>query len=71
MTLSQFKAYIAKGLLPYRGLGSGIKRALENWPYIDFVDDRDGSLLTLSPPQKPIQWQREWERLGYIAIGSE
>ncbi len=39
-------SYIAKGLLPYRGLGSGIKRALENWPAIDFIDDRDGCLFT-------------------------
>ena len=31
-------------LLPYRGLGSGIKRALEDWPEIDFVDDRDAKL---------------------------
>lgn len=38
-------SYIAKGLLPYRGLGSGIKRALENWPAIDFIDDREGCLF--------------------------
>lgn len=30
-------SYIAKGMLPYRGLGSGIKRALEDWPEIDFI----------------------------------
>ncbi|HUD02069.1 MAG TPA: ATP-binding protein, partial [Rhabdochlamydiaceae bacterium] len=35
-------SYIAKGLLPYRGLGSGIRRALEGWPQIQFVDDHDG-----------------------------
>jgi hypothetical protein len=29
-------------ILPYRGLGSGIKRALDAWPKIDFIDDRDG-----------------------------
>ena len=29
-------SYAAKGMLPYRGLGSGIKRALEAWPEIDF-----------------------------------
>lgn len=34
-------SYIAKGLLPYRGLGSGIKRALEDWPDTDFADDRE------------------------------
>ena len=39
-------SYIAKGLLPYRGLGSGIKRAIEAWPQIDFLDDRDGCLFT-------------------------
>ena len=38
-------SYIAKGLLPYRGLGSGIKRALEDWPEIEFTDDRDGCLF--------------------------
>jgi ATP-dependent DNA helicase RecG len=27
-------SYVAKGLLPYKGLGSGIKRALEDWPDI-------------------------------------
>ena len=39
-------SYVAKGLLPYHGLGSGIKRALEEWPEIGFLDDRDGSLFT-------------------------
>jgi len=38
-------SFIAKGLLPYRGLGSGIKRALEVWPAIDFKDDRDGCIF--------------------------
>ncbi len=39
-------SHVAKGLLPYRGLGSGIKRALEAWPRIDFIDDREGNLFT-------------------------
>ena len=39
-------SYIAKGLLPYRGIGSGIHRALNAWPEIDFIDDRDGCLFT-------------------------
>ncbi len=38
-------SFAAKGLLPYHGLGSGIKRALENWPDIDFNDDRVGTLF--------------------------
>ena len=49
-------SYIAKGLLPYRGLGSGIKRALEDWPEIDFSDDRDGCLFTATVHRKDIYW---------------
>ncbi|WP_346434792.1 ATP-binding protein [uncultured Methanoculleus sp.] len=45
-------SYVAKGLLPYRGLGSGIKRALEDWPDIDFTDDRDGCLFTVTVHRK-------------------
>jgi ATP-dependent DNA helicase RecG len=39
-------SFVAKKLLPYRGLGSGILRALEAWPRIDFKDDREGCLFT-------------------------
>ncbi len=38
-------SYVAKGLLPYHGLGSGINRALEHWPHIDFIDDHEGCLF--------------------------
>ena len=38
-------SYVAKGLLPFHGLGSGIKRALSQWEQIDFTDDRDGCLF--------------------------
>ncbi len=41
-------SYIAKGLLPYKGLGSGIRRALDEWPDIDFADDREGNLFTVT-----------------------
>ncbi len=51
-------SYIAKGLLPYRGLGSGIKRALEDWPEIDFSDDRDGSLFTATFTEKIFSFGR-------------
>lgn len=33
----------ATHLLPYRGLGSGIPRALKAWPNIEWVDDRAGN----------------------------
>ena len=39
-------SFAAKKILPYHGLGSGIKRALEKWPDIDFRDDREGCLFT-------------------------
>jgi ATP-dependent DNA helicase RecG len=47
-------SYVAKGLLPYHGLGSGIKRALEKWPTIDFTDDHDGCLFTATVHRKPV-----------------
>ncbi len=48
-------SYVAKGLLPYHGLGSGIKRALDVWPQIDFVDDRDGCLFTATVHRTPVE----------------
>jgi len=36
-------ASFATKILPYRGLGSGIRRALKAYPAIDFVDDRDAN----------------------------
>ena len=48
-------SYIAKGLLPYHGLGSGIKRALEAWPQTDFADDHDGCLFTATVFRDPLE----------------
>ena len=39
-------SFIAKGQLPYRGLGSGIRRAFEGTANIDFVDDRTLCVFT-------------------------
>lgn len=41
-------ASYATKILPYRGLGSGITRALRTWPQIDFEDDRDGNLFKVT-----------------------
>ncbi len=46
-------SYVAKGMLPYHGIGSGIKRALEDWPDIIFTDDRDGCLFVSTVLRKP------------------
>lgn len=58
-------SFIAKGLLPYRGLGSGLKRALEDWPAIDFTDDREGSLFTA------IIHRKEWVGVEKPGDGEE
>ena len=36
-------SFAFKGILPYRGLGTGIRRALTDWPNISFLDDREGN----------------------------
>lgn len=41
--------------MPYHGLGSGIKRALEKWTAIDFADDHDGCLFTATVHRKPVE----------------
>ncbi len=38
-------ASYATKILPYRGLGSGITRALKAYPHIDFEDDHNGNLF--------------------------
>lgn len=47
-------SYVAKGVLPYRGLGSGIPRALRNWPEIDLIDDRDRRLFIATVHRKAL-----------------
>lgn len=41
-------ASFATKILPYRGLGSGITRALKAYPHIDFEDNRDGNLFKVT-----------------------
>lgn len=41
-------ASFATKILPYRGLGSGIIRALKAYPDIDFENDQDGNLFTVT-----------------------
>jgi ATP-dependent DNA helicase RecG len=39
-------SFIAKGLLPYRSLGTGIRRALKDWAKIEFIEDGEVCLFT-------------------------
>ena len=41
-------ASFATRVLPYRGLGSGIIRAVRAYPHIQFEDDRDGNLFKVT-----------------------
>lgn len=34
-------SFVSKGLLPYKGIGSGVKRAIHLWPKIKLENDRD------------------------------
>ena len=45
-------ASYATKVLPYRGLGNGILRAVREYPEIEFEDDSDGNLfrVTISRP---------------------
>jgi ATP-dependent DNA helicase RecG len=45
-------ASFANHVLPYRGYGSGILRALGCYPDIDFLDDRDGNLFKVTLKRK-------------------
>jgi len=44
-TRNPILASFANQILPYRGYGSGIIRAIENYPDIELVDDRNGNLF--------------------------
>lgn len=48
-------ASFAPKVLPYRGLGSGIKRAIKAYPNIEFIDDRDGNTFRVIIKRKKEQ----------------
>jgi len=54
-------SFAAKKILPYHGLGSGIKRALERWPHIGFRDDRDGCLFVVTVWRRGAKGAKEGE----------
>ncbi|MEK8053100.1 Fic family protein [Ideonella sp. DXS22W] len=43
-------------LLPYRGMGSGIPRALDEWPQIELVDEMSGNQFTARVQRPAAQW---------------
>jgi ATP-dependent DNA helicase RecG len=49
-------------LLPYRGLGSGIPRALDEWPQIELIDEVSGNQFTARVQRPRAQWAGVGER---------
>src|SRR5262245_33104524 len=45
-------------ILPYRGLGTGIPRALHDWPAIELVDDVAGNQFRVVAPRAHLELQR-------------
>lgn len=48
-------------LLPYRGLGSGIPRALDEWPQIELIDEASGNQFTARVQRPQAQWAEAGE----------
>jgi ATP-dependent DNA helicase RecG len=47
-TRNPILASFANQLLPYRGYGSGILRAMQEFPSIEFIDDKDGNTFKVT-----------------------
>jgi hypothetical protein len=43
-------------VLPYRGVGSGIPRALEQWPQIELIDDERGNQFSAVIQRPAAEW---------------
>lgn len=61
-------SFVAKGLLPYRGLGTGVPRAIDAWPLITFRDDRDGLLFVATVQRAAVP---PADTMGRAGQGSE
>lgn len=48
MRNSVLVSFAANGILPYRGIGTGIRRALELHPQIEFAEDRSGEIFRVT-----------------------
>ncbi len=46
-------SFAANGLLPYRGIGTGVRRALELYPGVEFENDPVGQLFRVTIPLPP------------------
>lgn len=51
-------------LLPYRGLGTGIPRSLDEWPQIELIDEVSGNQFTARVRRPRPQWSDASEQLA-------
>lgn len=49
-------------LLPYRGLGSGIPRALQEWPRLELINDEAGNQFTARVWRPQAEWTPQTDR---------
>lgn len=49
-------------LLPYRGLGSGIPRALQEWPRLELINDEAGNQFTARVWRPQAEWTAETDQ---------
>ena len=54
-------SYAAKGLLPYKGLGSGVRSVIQDWSHTEFIDDRKGGLFVVRVPRKTKEELQAWK----------
>jgi ATP-dependent DNA helicase RecG len=50
-------------ILPYQGMGSGIPRAIEDWPQIEFADDRQGNQFRVTLKRTDVQAAKVSEKV--------
>lgn len=49
-------SYAARGLLPFKGSGFGIQKAVSGWPNIDFIDDHAGNRFIVTLARKSLMF---------------
>jgi ATP-dependent DNA helicase RecG len=67
-------SFAAKGVLPYRGLGTGIRRVLKEWPAVDLVNDREACTFTARvrlPKQQYVPGSKNKSIKGAITKGED
>ncbi len=54
---------------PYRGIGTGIRRAYDDWNLIDLTDDRDACTFTATVQRRPVPEELVKTTLTEVSLG--